>query len=240
MEQLLLEIAHCENLVNKELDNPCKKIIECQTDLTRQLPEPWNGHLNSCKLLFISSNPSINPEEYFPRTGWDDQNIIDFFLYRFDFEHEFVKKYLYPKLEGEYSTKWVRYWGFVRSVARQLLQYEPVAGVDYAMTEVVHCKSLHEKGVAEAMEECKRRYLNRIVAISQAKIIIAIGDNAREIINVEYALVHNTDEISYIKIGNNQIAFISLPHSNARKKRSLTNVLSQQTIAELQEILRRT
>ena len=113
MEKLLLEITHCENLETIDGDNPCRKIVECQDLRPRQLPEPWNGHLDTCKILFISSNPSINPEEYFPNAEWKDKDIIDFFINRFDPDHEFVKKFLYPKLLDGYNKTWVRYWGFV-------------------------------------------------------------------------------------------------------------------------------
>lgn len=72
MEKLLEEITTCENIqkiLNGNLDSDCKKcekIVNSQKCNFEdfQLPEPWNGDLENCKILFISSNPSINRKKY--------------------------------------------------------------------------------------------------------------------------------------------------------------------------------
>jgi hypothetical protein len=69
---LQCEIAHCRNVrawfTDPKKPNPCSRIIESQglpqnaEALERfQLPEPWQGHLDRALILFVSSNPSIDP-----------------------------------------------------------------------------------------------------------------------------------------------------------------------------------
>lgn len=53
--------------------------------------------------------------------------------------------------EYRHNGDWVRFWAAVRKQAFRLLGHLAVPGVDYAMTEVVHCKSAGERGVADAL-----------------------------------------------------------------------------------------
>jgi hypothetical protein len=54
----------------------------------------------------------------------------------------------------------VRFWSAVKQRAKELLPEESVRpGLDYALTEVVRCKSREEVGVAEAAAVCSNRYL---------------------------------------------------------------------------------
>ena len=80
-----------------------------------------------------------------------------------------MRKGRYPLLRtGEHKERWVRYWAAVRRRAGELLGREAVPGVDYAMSEVVHCKSARERGVGSALGECVPRYLEALVAASGA------------------------------------------------------------------------
>ena len=167
---LLIEIARCPNvrLALKDESHPCRRVVAAQNvpDLPRfphQLPEPWNGRIESAPILFVSSNPSFNPSERFPTMRSADQTIEAFFTTRFD--------RTYPN---------VRYWNVVRSIARAILGREPRAGYDYALTEVVRCKSWHEKGVPAALATCTGLYLERTFQVAGAKVVIALGKVARE------------------------------------------------------------
>ena len=45
-----------------------------------------------------------------------------------------------------------------------------VIGLDYALTEVVRCKSRQERGVPEALGTCSSRYLARTLELSAARV----------------------------------------------------------------------
>jgi hypothetical protein len=53
-------------------------------------------------------------------------------------------------------------------------------GLDFALTEVVHCKSRNEVGVKEAQEFCSKRYLDQILSVSAAKVLVVFGQSAKE------------------------------------------------------------
>jgi hypothetical protein len=55
-------------------------------------------------------------------------------------------------------------------------------GLDFALTEVVHCKSRNEVGVKEAQEFCSKRYLDRILSVSAAKVIVVFGQSAKDVV----------------------------------------------------------
>ena len=69
----------------------CREIIETQRarGLDRfQLPEPWSGHIEQARVLFISSNPSIGEGSIddgrdYPRRWWADNDISRYFDERF-------------------------------------------------------------------------------------------------------------------------------------------------------------
>jgi len=111
MEELLQEITNCEIIqktLNENFISPCKKIIDSQecTFKNFQLPEPWNGDLENCKILFISSNPSINRKENYPLGNWNKSDITDFFINRFSSPKKWVKDELLPQLiGGDYEEK---------------------------------------------------------------------------------------------------------------------------------------
>lgn len=86
--QLLLQIARCPNVPTAQADasHPCHRVVGVQTERSpdeRHVPEPWNGSITSAPLLFISSNPSIDPHEVFPAPPWSDADISEFFDERF-------------------------------------------------------------------------------------------------------------------------------------------------------------
>lgn len=48
-------------------------------------------------------------------------------------------------------------------------------GRDYALTEIVHCKSPHEIGVAEAATTCTDMHMENVMSVAAARVIIAVG-----------------------------------------------------------------
>jgi uracil-DNA glycosylase len=48
----------------------------------------------------------------------------------------------------------------------------------YALSEVVHCKSKGQAGVKEAFEKCSGLYLERVLGVAAASVIVVMGDYA--------------------------------------------------------------
>src|SRR5450755_869158 len=161
--QLLLNIARC-NTMNQLIEAPnpahvCSEIVGAQAAMpghvAHQVPEPWNGNLHEANILFISSNPSISQAEVYPYINATDQAIIEFFTHGFgdlpDSPIESGRRVL--NMDGTRSNA-VPFLSWVRRRAAELLDIPPdhvIPGTDYALTEVVHCKSRGEIGVQPAL-----------------------------------------------------------------------------------------
>lgn len=192
VRQVALDVARCPEvpLARRQPGHPCHKIVTLQSEdpPNWQVPEGWAGNLTSSKILFLSSNPSIsetgqydNPlhAEDYPRGSWGDDAIADFAIRRFGDGDG------YPatidgrgrRRDGELADV-TKFWVHMRSRAAELI---PGARPDehYAMTEVVHCKSRQEIGVAEAVPRCVSTHLDPIVALSPAPLVVVLGAQAR-------------------------------------------------------------
>lgn len=179
---LALSIAHCPEVeaARKQPGHSCSKIVGLQSadPSTWQVPEPWAGNLARGRIVFLSSNPSINAEEDYPRGDWDDAEVVDFVTERFT--HGWVRDDRVLLRDGTYYPKKVQFWVRVRKCAGELLGREADPAVDYVMTEVVHCKSTDEIGVAKAASTCVDRHLDRVMTASSAPLIVVLGAKARD------------------------------------------------------------
>jgi hypothetical protein len=238
---LLLEIARCPNFNSNE-ENPCQTIVGTQLETDYQLPEPWSGDLEDAPILFLSSNPSMGMREKYPRSTWPDDEIIDFFAHRFGGGLEGWTKdgrYTLLKAGSVYSNKGVRYWASARKRAIELLCKNDVQpGVDYAFSEVVHCKSLHEKGVSKALPECAGRYLKKIVACSGARIIVCFGRFTPVVVRQLFGIPDDVNVSEPVIVGNSSRIFTFMPHPNAWMVRSFAICLSPSEIKQLRSWLR--
>ena len=54
----------------------------------------------------------------------------------------------------------------------------PRPGVDYAVTDIVRCKSRKGEGANEALAECSGRYLRRTIEASGARVLVGLGKPA--------------------------------------------------------------
>lgn len=203
--KLALEIGRCSNFVdaiNGET-NACSSVVHWQRSMhgdsavvgsqaasTYHCPEPWAGNLVDAPIMFLSSNPSFDPRENFPTLDWDESRSADFFVNRFtqDRNREYgatdgpsAKDLDRVVLKDGTLTSKVKTWYSLRSRASILLD-KPVestlASRDYVMTEVVHCKSQREHGVAEALPTCVGKWLAPKLKISSARLIIVSGSHA--------------------------------------------------------------
>ena len=110
-------------------------------------------------------------------------------------------------------------------------------GVDYALSEVVHCKSWAEKGVKSAAISCSQRYLDRVFAESNAVVVVVMGGIAREIVLLKYNLPVKEHIIGPVKLGGRDRHLAFLPHTNARKKRTFRTVYSRAEVKILHDVL---
>ena len=179
-KQLLLEIARCEVAQQhwgiRRLKSPCSAIVATQKAPSWegfQVPEPWSGDIVRVPILFLSSNPSVSNTEAFPRGSSGDAAILDFFNGRFD--GHWIRDGKYPRNnDGSYGPA-VRFWSSIRNRASELLDRSVEPGVDFALSEVVHCKSRSEQGVQSALANCAGRYLKKLLACSGATVIALVG-----------------------------------------------------------------
>lgn len=249
--KLLEEIARCPNVSQcferNGSANPCYKIVRSQGIqilASHQLPEPWSGRLEAAPILFLSSNPSIEnagqeTEEY-PRLSWPNADIEDFFRNRFGggLRNWIADGVRFLRSDGSYSPEYVRFWAFVRSRSKELLQRENVVpGVDYALSEVVHCKSQKEFGVDEALQECTNRYLTRVIASSGAKVIVVLGDKAKTAVTNWLGAPASGPVHGPLKIGNRERLLTFIPHSNARVQRTFAKCLCPSDLSRLRTAL---
>ena len=202
MENLFENIACCKNVRNYfngvlegngKKPHPCGEIIRSQFGLydctynnfqndcyifkcNFQIPEPWSGHIDKAFLLFLGPNPSFSADEHYPGFGeiccsnskqgeelplFDEKQLIDFYDKRFENN---------PK-----KNSWSKYWKKAEDIASWFYGKKVIPGCDYALSEVVHCKSKGQEGVEEALEECTTKYLERLLDISPAKVVVVLG-----------------------------------------------------------------
>jgi uracil-DNA glycosylase len=187
--EVFLSVARCPNVVRcleSDAPHPCREVVRYQVGTPGitpyddfQLPEPWVGEITVAPILFVSSNPSIGEDRHAVGSSSDDA-LWDSHHHAFGGgTREYVLDGIYSSTpEGERLKK-VAYWGGVRARTRELIA-DAVPGRDYALTEVVHCKSRDEVGVVAAADECARRHLGRVLALSPAPVVIVVGRVARE------------------------------------------------------------
>lgn len=192
-----LRVARCEEVDRARDDehHPCRQIVELQADRRKrsgqfQVPEAWAGSIESAKIVFVSSNPSISedgaahgaafPEEY-PRHSWSDSCIVDFITRRFEPDAKWTRGNHFLCQNGTYAPKEVVFWSLVQKRACELVD-QAAPGRDYVMTEIVHCKSQKEAGVTRAARHCFDRHFEAIIRLSPAPLVVVLGAKARDLL----------------------------------------------------------
>lgn len=243
---LLLEIAHCTNVLacseNPGQEHPCREVVLTQRSTSvaeHQLPEPWSGHLEQAPILFLASNPSIDQEEEYPLGSWPDELVADFFRNRFGGgRKQWTKDERYTlRRHGTHYRRGVQFWASVRNRAGELLDRDAIPGVDYVMSEVVHCKSVAEKGVWAALDECAGRYLRRVVERAAARVIVCLGEVADYAVRREFGLPKSVPACGPVRVRRRDRYFTFLPHPNARKPRTFERCLPPRALRRLRELL---
>lgn len=183
-KQLLLKIARCPELAlaRNEPTHPCHSVVRAQLrDLKRRgrqahLPEPWSGHIANAKIVFVGTNPSVDYDERFPIETWRDEDIVDFFENRFgEGRREWTlngTEVLH--IDGRYART-NRTWTEIINRAAEILGQPAMPGIDYAITQMVRCKSKDARGVPRAQEHCMKHYLLPTLEATPAGVIVVLG-----------------------------------------------------------------
>jgi hypothetical protein len=245
---LLIAITRCPvvDLCQSGSAHSCSAIVRSQAGQDAgkfQVPEPWSGHIATAPILFVSSNPSIDPKEAYPTATWSNHERDDFFANRFEATPEpWVDSRMRPRLAPTDPATWrpkgTRFWWAARARATELLTRSAVAGDDFALTEVVHCKSSGEVGVDDAQEECVRRWLKPVVEASGSRVVVLLGAHAKAAFSGLYPIVAGMAYSGPLMLEGRERLVLQLPHPNARERRANCAPLSAPQLASAREFLR--
>ena len=238
----------------------------------RQLPEPWFGNIENAKVLFLSSNPSIDTSDYdtaedFPVNEWDDQKIGSWHIDRVDpnatpmgvsFGLPNLPNFLWRCRDNEYrgqgpkSKSPQKTWNGIHQRALEIIGQSASPSENYALTEIVHCKSINAKGVKKASSTCADMWLQRIIAISsQAKIVVLVGSHVRDLVrdglfSLPSDFGTNTSKISHLEALTRDtfvssalgrpLLFVYLPHPTSFMPKTIVNIYGQEVQSALQKI----
>jgi hypothetical protein len=207
-----------------------------------QVPEPWSGHISGAPVLFVSSNPSIDPAEAYPAGDWDDERRIDFFADRFDQRDlPWVDQRMRPLLQTSprrHRDHGTRFWAATRARASELLGRQAEPGRDFALTEVVHCKSRAEHGVAEALATCAETWLRPTIRVAVAPVVVLFGARAREAFSDTFAIPAHAPVTGPLSIEGTERIVVQLPHPNARSQRRNCYPLTSSQLDQVRQYLR--
>lgn len=229
-DELLLEITRCPELAKAQVcvSHPCSAIAGCQVGEKYHVPEPWSGHIGAAPILFVSSNPSIDEREHYPTPGWTDARTIEFFQRRFD-----------PDAGYSYSAfRKVHFWASVRRRAGEILNRDAIQGKDFALTELVHCKSRGEHGVEKALATCSGRWLTPVMECASAGIVILLGRHARNTCARLWQLDSRKAVHFSVPVAGRKRAVVILPHPNAFQKKTVASNATSAELDRLRSLLR--
>jgi hypothetical protein len=245
-DDLLLEIARCRICLRcKKGQEPpthrCQRVVGVQSGVPLEkhhVPEPWSGHLASAPILFVSSNPSLNPGEDYPQWRWTKAEIADFFENRFGGgRKEWVTDGARSLLADGTRSGSVPFWAGVRNRAGDLLGRPALPGVDYALVEVVRCKSTKEQGVSEARETCSDLYLRRTVEASGATVVVTLGEKARPTVESIFGGPPRAGTFGPTTVGGRDRYFASLGHPTSGEPKRWENCIGLQAMLDLREAI---
>lgn len=245
VEELLLGIAKCPNvpvcLEGQSPSHPCSKVVASQGSPSLesfQVPEPWNGQLHTAPLLFLSSNPSVSGLEAYPAWSWGDDDIQDFFSNRFGGgKRPWVVEGNYALKSDGTRLKATPYWAETRNRASELLGRTAIPGIDYALTEVVHCKSARRLGVPEAVHECARRYLTQVLHASAATVVVVVGKDAAVRVREFFAIRMVSRMVGPSVVAGQLRLLLFLDAPGSAKRRVLAGVLEERQIKQARDLL---
>ena len=248
--ELLLAITRCPEIERARGDagHPCRRVVCFQDAAGYHVPEPWQGHIETAPILFVSLNPGYGENQVFPTPEWTDADTIDFFRRRFDEEAGWTRhaagNRIYLRVKDSNGNKRfegrpVRHWGNagINGYATKLLGREPVFGRDITMTMAVHCKSSDGYAAKPAMRQCTRKWLNQIMEHSAASIIVLLGNDARDACARMWGFDKNRRVHFGVSVPGGERAIVLLPHPAMQGKQEFGNYVSREELQRLRELL---
>lgn len=186
VREVFESVSRCPNVricLETTEPHPCRTVVQYQrrergvTSYAEfQVPEPWVGQIDIAPILFVASNPSIGDDDHASGRTPDDLIWESHHLAHGGGSRQYILDGIRTVTPDGTPNKAVRYWSGALARARELIPDRPVVpGCDYALTEIVHCKSPHEIGVGEAAHTCAHRHMENVMSISAARVVIAVG-----------------------------------------------------------------
>lgn len=274
-KSLAIEIARCSSVREAfaDVNHPCHLVVSTQkSDEFRQLPEPWYGNIVKCKVLFISSNPSIDENqreiaEVFPTESWEDSQIGSWAMNRVmdgsgesgvSFNLEGHQNFLWKCVDGKFRGQGANQkspqatWNGIHNRAVELLGTGSNPATNYALTEVVHCKSKDEIGVKQSATHCSSRWMDQIIGLSEElKVVVLVGAQVRDsFAQSKYKLGSNfgskimsSDLLSEAKqnsfvsvVLGKRLLFVYLPHPAAGAKKTFISKYGEVIASKISSI----
>jgi hypothetical protein len=252
---LVLRIARCP-IISQHVENggePCGEVIDEQWMQSGRprldgwqahhlAPEPWSGHIDRAPILFVASNPSLGsyqarldapPPTGYPTVASSDSDTENYFDDRFDGR-------IVDGIRNRGDTTIVRFWRGVLRIAADLMPEHVVRpGLDYALTELVRCKSKGERGVRHALATCTTRYFDATLEASVASVVVATGAVARGYFRSRPELRELRGRVSPpVQIAGRERRIAIVPHpTNQRGLKYLISEVAPESIDELREVV---
>lgn len=202
-KSLLWKIIDCGLTYCPLKGNICHPIFQsqgCGSRDTFHIPEPWNGDIEHAPILFVSINPGFTPNELYPNlsdhywvqqalTGFvfDRGKVEDFFENRFN---NYYVRWSTSQGKSHFSVRLTNrsnndipyknvhgYWNYIQSISDYLLHRSTTPGLDYALTELVHCKSQAANDISEAcFDVCMNKHFQEVLNVAtNLQYLIVIG-----------------------------------------------------------------
>ena len=125
----------------------------------------------------------------------------------------------------------------MNKLARLVYARDVVAGRDYALADVVHCRSRDEQGVREALAECVPRYLAPVLALSPAAVVVVLGTEARDAIRAAYGYHDPTVVSRPLAIEGKVRRVVLLAHPSTRGKTRYPRTLDGDDLVTVRAVL---
>ena len=247
--ELLLAITRCPELGKARNDayHPCRRVVCFQGPDDYHVPEPWQGHIETAPILFISLNPGYDIREVFPTPSWNDADTKDFFIRRFAADAKWTSQPTDKEIrllvknangnEGYYKPADM-FCGWVRERAEELLQHRPVPGKDYSMTSAVHCKSKKWNSTDVTVRHCTNLWLQAIMELSVARVVVTISDPTWNACADAWGLQSGRLVQFDVPIVGSQRAVLRLPHPRSGRTSKIERLLDADDLEHLRQLVR--
>ena len=126
----------------------------------------------------------------------------------------------------------------MRARAKEILGPDAIPGTDFALTEVVRCKSRQEKGVAAAMNTCAELWLSPVLAQSKALVVVLLGKRAQEACSKIWGWDVSQSAHFGPALGSRERAVVLLPHPNAIGPKTVAAQISREDLSRLRGLFK--